>query len=312
MTATADQPAAVAAAPDPGAAWTAWHLHLASPARSLHDRVALGVVAPVVAALPGHPWFFLRFWQSGPHLRLRVRDLDAGTADAVEAELASRLVGVGALRPGEVPVDASAYADGAARLAAGERGRDATVRDLLPPGVHRTPYQPEVDRYGGPALLPDSEALFQTSSEAVLAYLASGRGGEPPVPRTALAARATAVAAAVLDGPGERADYYAHGVRAWREWALLSHPAEVVGAAVRVGADVPPVPDAPGPFAPWQRGLAGLVRRVRAETPYPPGGLLSSHVHMLHNRLGLTLLDELRTYAWLAATAGDRPAPPRG
>jgi hypothetical protein len=30
-----------------------------------------------------------------------------------------------------------------------------------------------------------------------------------------------------------------------------------------------------------------------------PGRIVSSHAHMLHNRLGLGMLDELRTYAWL-------------
>ncbi len=301
-TATAEHPEAPT--PGPAGTWTAWHLHLGSPSRALHDRVALGVVAPVVAALPGHPWFFLRFWQSGPHLRFRVRDLDPSAAADVQAELAGRLATVGVPRAGEPPVDVAAYADGAARLAAGEQGPDARVRPLLAPGVHPAPYEPEVERYGGPALLADSEALFQTSSEAVLGYLASGRGGEPPVPRTAVAARATAVAAAVLGGAGERAAYHAHGVRAWSEWALLSgHPQAAVDAASAVGPDAPAVPDAPGPFAPWQRGLAALAARVRAETPHHPGGLVSSHVHMLHNRLGLTLLDELRTYAWLAATA---------
>ena len=56
--------------------WSAWHLHLATTARGAHDRVLTDVIGPTVRALPpGTEWFFIRYWQSGPHLRLRIADL---------------------------------------------------------------------------------------------------------------------------------------------------------------------------------------------------------------------------------------------
>uniref|UniRef100_UPI00278BC8A2 lantibiotic dehydratase C-terminal domain-containing protein n=1 Tax=Streptomyces venezuelae TaxID=54571 RepID=UPI00278BC8A2 len=73
-------------------AWTAWHLHLGTTARSAHDRVVTDVIGPTIRELdPGTPWFFIRYWQSGPHLRLRVGDLDEAARARVAAALTARL-----------------------------------------------------------------------------------------------------------------------------------------------------------------------------------------------------------------------------
>ncbi|MEU7703623.1 lantibiotic dehydratase C-terminal domain-containing protein, partial [Streptomyces sp. NPDC039028] len=85
-------PAAATAPPPaaPATAWTAWHLHLGTTARSAHDRVVTDVIGPTVRELaPGTPWFFIRYWQSGPHLRLRVGDLDEAARTRVAAALAA-------------------------------------------------------------------------------------------------------------------------------------------------------------------------------------------------------------------------------
>ena len=57
----------------------------------------------------------------------------------------------------------------------------------------------------------------------------------------------------------------------------------------------------------WTDDLAALVTHLSLAGVPLPGAVISSHVHMTHNRLGLTILDELRTYALLARTF---PAPP--
>jgi thiopeptide-type bacteriocin biosynthesis protein len=274
--------------------WTSWHLHLASPARAVADRVVTDVLGPAVPA--DRPWFFVRFWQGGPHVRLRVGDLTGAARAALEQELVARLAGVGRLRPGEPPVDAAAYRAGAARLAAAERGADRAVSALREPGVHRAEYAPETDRYGGPGPLRTSEELFGTSSRVVLAGLRSPRA---TARRHAVAVHGTRVAAAALGE--DPAVFHAIGLAAWREQAAAhGHPAEHVAVATRVDAPPPPLVG-PGPFAAWGAGLARLADEVRAGSPAHPGAVLASHVHMLHNRLGLGLLEELRTYAQLAA-----------
>ncbi|WP_217142850.1 thiopeptide-type bacteriocin biosynthesis protein [Streptomyces sp. AC627_RSS907] len=293
--------------------WSAWHLHLGTTARGAHDRVLTDVIGPTVRELaPGTEWFFIRYWQSGPHLRLRVADLTPAAHARLEEDLRDRLAVAGRLQPGEEPLEPRAYRDGAARLAAaGETGANATVRDLLPPGVHRAVYEPEYERYGGPALMPAAESLFHLSSELVLGLVPSTADESR---RSRLALRGTLSAAVALGDPAERAPYFARGLDAWRAWASdAGHPAALVDRVTHVEQDPATVrvtPGAHGPFADWHAALAAHAADVRRATPLHPGMLLFSHVHMLHNRLGLSLLEELRTYAWLShlfpATA---PAP---
>ncbi|MER5961313.1 thiopeptide-type bacteriocin biosynthesis protein [Streptomyces sp. NPDC002057] len=303
-TPTSTPPPAPAPAPTSSAPqrpdWTAWHLHLGTTARSAHDRVVTDVIGPTVRELaPGTPWFFIRYWQSGPHLRLRVGDLDADARARVEAALTARLAVAGAPAPGEEPLDPAAYRSGAERLAAaGETGENTSVKALLPPGVHPAVYEPESDRYGGPALLPAAESLFELSSTLVLAALPKV-GSERQ--RAVLALRGTVAVAAALGDPAERAFYYAHGLGAWRAWAAeAGHPAGLLDTITRVEGAVTLDPGAHGPFAGWHARIAAHADRIREQSPVHPGMVLFSHAHMLHNRLGLSLLEELRTYAVLA------------
>ncbi|MEV6783399.1 thiopeptide-type bacteriocin biosynthesis protein [Streptomyces sp. NPDC051098] len=283
--------------------WNAWHLHLGTTARSAHDRVLTEVVGPVVRELgPDRPWFFMRYWQSGPHIRLRVGDLDPRTYDRVERSLTERLAVAGRLTGGEEPLDADAYRLGAGRLAAaGETGDNRFVRELREPGVHRAVYEPETERYGGASLMPATERLFRLASELVL-------GCVPRIStdghRAMLALRGTMAAAGALGGPEERSYYYAHGLGAWRAWATeAGHPDDLLDRIITVNRDGSAKDAAPadhGPFAGWHSALVSLKDLIEEKSPTHPGMILFSHAHMLHNRLGLSLLDELRTYAWLA------------
>lgn len=288
-----------------GTAWSPWHLHLSSDARSLHDRVVDDVVRPTVEAVGDRPWFFIRYWQAGPHLRLRIGDLDERSFEFVEESLRKRLEIAGKLVGDERAVTQDGYRAGAERFAAGERGTDRVVQELLAPGVYRTRYEPEYERYGGPDLMPRTERLFQLSSELVVGLLPrlSGAGT-----RGAVALRATVSAAAALGDADEQAAFYAHGLAAWRAWAVGSGlPGERIdllcrqaGAAGAAGSGVDPADH--GPFGAWHSALAALAEEIRRGGGEHPGRIVSSHVHMFHNRLGLGLLEELRTYAWLAGS----------
>ncbi|MFD0788592.1 lantibiotic dehydratase C-terminal domain-containing protein, partial [Micromonospora azadirachtae] len=99
--------------PDPAATrpteWSSWHLHLASDARSVQDRVIQEVIRPVAAELDGRPWFFMRFWQAGTHLRFRVGDLGSEAYHRVEEALRDRLAEAGRLADDEEPLDEAGY-----------------------------------------------------------------------------------------------------------------------------------------------------------------------------------------------------------
>lgn len=290
--------------------WSSWHLHLGSDERALADRVIGTVVRPVVATLDGAPWFFMRYWQRGPHLRLRIGDLDAGARVRVQRELETRLEVAGRLEEGERPITAAAYESGAAAFAATERGADRTPQGFRAAGVYPADYEPEHDRYGGVELMPRTEALFQLSSELVLALLPHLTN---PAARTLMALRGTMSAAVALgDGP-EQAAFYQRSTAAWRSWAADSGrtPAELDQLCAATPPAGPPDPADHGPFAGWHAAIGELAARIDPGSAMPAPMVVFSHVHMLNNRLGRSLFDELRGYAWLAAAfPTDRPAEP--
>ncbi|MFJ2221861.1 thiopeptide-type bacteriocin biosynthesis protein [Streptomyces anulatus] len=299
----------------PDTVWRTWHLHVPSGDRSAHDRVVVDAVGPVLRTLPGRPWFFLRYWHGGPHIRLRIGDLTDDQAASAERLLAERLVDAGRLREGETAMDPADYARTAASMTtAGDQPSHQEVTGMLEPGVHRFAYHPEHERYGGRELMPETEQLFELSSALVLAFLRR----EPSTgARALLALRATVCAARALgDDPAEEAAFYDHGLRAWRTWTAgygyterqldelygAARPTDELRAKTAGG-------DTPGPLAPWQAALTGLSDRIRRQTPLHPAQVTVSHVHMLHNRLGLRAVEEYQTYARLARLFPARPAP---
>jgi len=284
-------------------AWTAWHLHLDSPAHTASDRVLTHVVAPLARAT-GHPWFFIRYWQGGPHIRLRVRDLSAAQADDLAQRLGHGLAQWGPRRNGELPVNDDAYADDAGRHARGETGDGRAVDELMPLGVYARSYEPELERYGGDQLMPASEEIFVHSSGLVSSLL-------PLLPtmqrRRGVALRLARASAESLGGSLERAVFYEIGRRSWAAWATSYGYSEAVVAA---HAELPgrACNDSPAPvwLNAWGSCVADLVTTLREAGHPVPGAVVASQVHMSHNRLGVGILDELSTYARLAAA---HPAP---
>jgi Lantibiotic biosynthesis dehydratase C-term len=281
-----------------GVRWDAWNLHLASEDQALHDRVILTVIGPAVRALPHRPWFFIRYWQGGPHLRLRVADLSDAESAWLEDELTAGVLSSGRLKPGERPLRAADYLAQATRLAEGEYGPGARPEPLRGPGLRSGRYEPEPRRYGGRPLMASTERLFGVSSRLVLAALP--RVDSPRV-RAALALHATLSAAAALGSEEDATEFLDRGEANWRT-VLGGGPA---GPGRTLPADRRAVlAHRHGPFLPWFSGLTELVGEIRDRSAMPPGQALFAHVHMLHNRLGLGLPDELQTYAALRQSHG--------
>lgn len=64
--------------------WRALHIYLHRPMEQV-DQVIKSCVAPLAAGLiadgKATSWFFIRYWEGGPHLRLRLADADDATLD---------------------------------------------------------------------------------------------------------------------------------------------------------------------------------------------------------------------------------------
>jgi thiopeptide-type bacteriocin biosynthesis protein len=152
--------------------WVSAHLFCQG---SLDDLV-VDVVSPVIAALgSGAPlrWFFLRYWDGGPHLRLRVLPLGVapGEVRALIVEHAERYFRahqcVEKLR-------AADYLGMAEKLAAAENMSEYLREPRPNNSVEFLGYRREHERYGTGASVAAVERHFTESSWIALALLRAG------------------------------------------------------------------------------------------------------------------------------------------
>ncbi|MFJ6138264.1 lantibiotic dehydratase [Kitasatospora sp. NPDC092286] len=160
------RPAAPAPGRTPGAAGAGWAYAkvYAHPARHLD---LLARLPDLTTALGDTPWWFIRYRDPDPHLRLRIRHGDGGF--------------------GEVALRVSAWA------------RDLADAGLATGRVQWDTYWPETGRYGEGSLLGLAEWMFVADSAAVLAQLQHSGPGKLWAPALT-AASMTDIAAGFLGG----------------------------------------------------------------------------------------------------------------
>ncbi|MER7757993.1 lantibiotic dehydratase [Kitasatospora sp. NPDC097643] len=260
----------------PGGPWLFARL---AAAEARHDEILADHLPRLLADLPDavDRWFFIRYRDPAPHLRLRFH----GTPPALAADLLPAL-------------------------------HDWTLdlrRAGLAADLRLETYTPETDRYGGPHVLADAERVFHADSLTALATLRlsrTARGGGPP--RDLLAAvNAAATAQAFLAGLGT----VSPSVGAWlaavypkseqHHQAFRTHRAAALRAIGPDGPTTPTgalLPDDPALTAAWEQRATQLAHyAARLDRPAADTAL-ASLLHMGHNRLiGIDREAERRTYA---------------
>lgn len=295
--------------------WLSLHCFAYWPASNLDDFLCR-TVAPLLDRLRREhrieDWFYIRYWEGGPHLRLRLRGADAATADWLREEL-GRLLAEAPFVP--AALDGSTYYQAlggpAARSKAGfhEHGE-----------VCEIDYVAETARYGGAAALPIAEDVFCRCSEVATRIVAATAD-----PRARLAAAteltiATAMALG-LDRLGAARWLRIHA-GAWRfntevamlPTALMQERTSKVLATqaatlnqrwARTAAALTADPAGQrSPVTAWAAVIREANQRLsELEPAATPGrwlGVWASQLHMLFNRLGITP-DEERSVCWLVA-----------
>lgn len=151
--------------------WRAWHVHIYDFTEQ--DEFLREIVAPLIEqANAGQdarlPWFFIRYWENGSHLRLRLRHLERRRFD----EIGDRLFAAARTFARTPSTDALQKARPSSDGLPGDRNGQA----MLPAGtVAEVAYDPEVRRYGGDHCIRGCEAAFERSSTMALRFLASGQ-----------------------------------------------------------------------------------------------------------------------------------------
>jgi SagB-type dehydrogenase family enzyme len=311
-------------------AWTAFHVFVHGD-RSSTDAVLIAAGAwceRAVADGDASAWFALRYWEGGPHVRVRLRDL------APEAQPRARAALAEAARaaPGLTVLDRDRFY---APLATPE---ERARLDWIPSGsVIDAPYEPEHARYAH--RMDAAEELFQISSSIAVRGLRAVGGG---VSRTSIALRLLCAHAAGLVAAGvprvvvasalrryaagfaglagaPRVDIGAAAERAERdhlasgeaisgcvESLVADGPASVERIwtnavrdyALHLAAEPPHGTTATEAAAPEAEGAASLLRWGSADA----WSALGSQWHMLANRLGVDVSTEVRL-SWVVSLA---------
>jgi thiopeptide-type bacteriocin biosynthesis protein len=321
---------------DRGAAgWPGWH--------SLHvhryggqDEFLVDGLAPVVASLRESGavsgFFFLRYWQGGHHVRVRLR-LAAADAEQVLAEVTAKLGGYLAEFPSGADFDAEEFRREAQPTMAALENEQA--EPVYPPDtIRRVPYEPELAKYGGGPGVAVAEEFFGRSSETVLATLPGLAGRSGKRLGTGLSMMLRGLCAAGLS-PAAMADFFAHYCLLWspytfeqfvatwpdllraRHDATLAHAEAVLAHADSLAGD----PFAAAVAGAWSAVDARADEILPAVTllgPQAPASrrrqvLLVSYLHTHNNRLGLipeheSFLGYLGHHV-LSSCAGTAPAP---
>lgn len=298
--------------------WSAVYVHL-HRTRERVDAFLLDHLAPraeeMVSAGHAKAWFFLRYWDGGPHLRVRFLDADPGAV----AEFSERVRAAAAHTADDaVALDSASYYAGLP-----EADPDRWHGDGV---VVAADYAPETARYGGPEALEACEDFFCVSSAIALAVL---RSAPRPDQRQVVAADLTSLAFDVLglsdvEAVRQARGYYATwdyssevarpGGRAREEAELLFHSAPARWLGRRVQLERLVSGEGASTHHLWRRALGETVaalRRLHARTPLANDltRIVWSLLHMTHNRLGLDIEDE-RRIAWLVSLSYPRREPP--
>lgn len=290
--------------------WRAWHIFFQST--DTLDRMLVEGVLPEVRSLGNDvEFFFLRYWENGPHVRARFRGLDneqfLALGDRLRISAESILATTPSL-PERAPVGHPAES---------WQNNPRMVR-FAPGTTVEIMYEPEFRRYGGRHGLQINEHLFDASSRLALAIIEKTMGG--PERRTSIALTLTATGIAQVVADRHQLGEFLQGMKEhWRSFISdptaseeqaqrsFSAASEELRAMVSLSC-LPSSAPQPQPLAErWRHILLSHLSNLRALaadnllvhplTGIPakdPGELeaalqniMLSQIHMMNNRLGI-------------------------
>lgn len=228
-----------------------WSVKLYShPGRQ--DDILIRHLPRLLRQLPdGTRWWYLRYYDPGPHLRLRLTN------------------------PGNALTSAAATI--------GQWTRELRSAGLIASTEWDT-YFPETARFGGRAAANAAETWFAADSAAATAELAAARARRGPDPRALAAASMLAIVADIAGGTAEAATWMITRTRT----CPSPPPRALYNEAVTLAGPggMAAVPGSSAVTAAWEaRRQAATAYRDALPAPFPASGVLPDLLHLHHARL---------------------------
>lgn len=196
--------------------WRALHVYY----HAGQEDLLVDCLGPVVESCRSQGlagWFFLRYWEGGPHLRFRLRAPDEAMDDILESarHRLEQYLEENPSRSNRPPGRLAASQRELARLEGREELEDELVSDNT---VLDQPYEPELGKYGGEMGVAVAERIFEASSDITIRWLSS-------TPETKAGPRLGPAFGMLLAGlvgtgmnEGEMAGFLAHYCRFWSRY----------------------------------------------------------------------------------------------
>lgn len=148
--------------------WLAFHFHYHERQDHLLEHLLRPLVVSLLAQGEVDSFFFVRFHLGGPHVRLRVRL--CGDRRALIGTIQSAAERFFSSSPSQARLSEEKVRTMTHDILRSDpsEGGDAIYPDNF---LRLAPFRPELDRYGGPELFPASLAFFAISSCRVLCWL---------------------------------------------------------------------------------------------------------------------------------------------
>ncbi|GIV97939.1 MAG: lantibiotic biosynthesis protein [Herpetosiphonaceae bacterium] len=268
------------------------------PSQQRADYLVLNVVQPVAhtlleqGAIAGY--FYILYAEGGPHVRFRMQG-EHEQLEGIVRPLLERAIPEAFQQIEQIPL---------------QPGRSSPLEGAPRPfpSFEYDTYEPEYEKYGGKAGMSISERHFQDSSEAAIAVIAGEHRRQLRRQQAALLLIEALLDQAAGEIP-QRAAFYA---RCRDYWVTMTAPsseqqaewytyfdqrysaAQATLARQMQGAPAEPLVSIVTHFREQTGQTLGDLLRLEGqgllETPIPM--IVQSYIHMLCNRMGITILEE--------------------
>jgi hypothetical protein len=269
--------------------WVSGHLFSHGDLDALLARAVRPLVAELARAGNAGGFFFLRHWDGGPHIRLRLLARTATDRPVLRRMVRERCGGYLREHPSPAAITQQQYGELASSLARQE-GAASYLSRLQPDGsVRFIGYRREHARYGDLAAMRAIEEHFERASEIALSLVSLAA---PEQRRTA----AFCMVLLAWTGAEIPAGWSPPSDMTTQDYARQRDRLAALAAHCRALAAGPA--DTPGALPAWCRSLGVLRSHLNRLGPghlaAPVPTVIDTCAHLMCNRLGLSLDEESR------------------